>query len=86
MLVLNEGGSGGPATSADALAYAQTINATFPVLADGGGQLAAATPITGKYRPELCVLAPDMTILECATGHNKVPGLLDSIKAHAGLL
>ena len=84
--MLNEGGTPGlPPVSGDAAAYAQSIGVSFPCLEDGTAQIAAATPLTGVYRPELCALAPDMTILQCETGANKSDALLNMIKAHAGL-
>ena len=86
IVLLNEGGvPGGVATSMDAANYAQSIGASFPCLADHTGQITSSTPLTGMYRPELCALAPDMTILQCETGHDKYQALLTTIQAHAEL-
>ena len=86
LFALYEGGSGNPATEADAQAYATQLNITqFPVMADGSFLLPNATPMQANVHPQTCILGPDMTILHCVKGHNAVPGLLDTIKTHAGL-
>jgi len=41
--------------------------------------------MTQENNPELCALAPDMTIVDCTWGHGKIEEMLDNIRAHAGL-
>ena len=36
-------------------------------------------------RPELCALAPDLTILDCYTGHGTHEQALEDIRIHAGI-
>jgi hypothetical protein len=54
------------------------------VFADGNGVIAGATPMTNEAHPELCVIAPDMTILSCDSGHGTIESGLDVIREHAG--
>jgi len=86
LFALYEGASGNPASAADASAYAQQVGInSFPVFADGSYSIASATPMTQAVHPEMCALAPDWTIISCASGHGTYSGLLNDIKAHAGL-
>lgn len=84
LFVLYEGGSGAPATANDVSLYAQAINAqTFPVMADAGGfNVSANTPMSTLSHPQMCAIAPDMTILNCYTGHGGHNQALDAIRGH----
>ncbi len=85
LFALYEGGSGKPATAQDAKGYAEQLGITkFPVLADPDLGYATATPMTQMVHPEQCIVGPDMTILQCSSGHDKVPMLLEAIKGYAG--
>lgn len=80
------GGSGSPATARDCEAYAETIGSpSFPVFADGESLIAGATPMTQEVNPEICAIAPDMTIIKCFTGHGSHEQALIQIMDHAGL-
>ena len=84
--MLYEGGSGGAATEYDCADYAEEIgNPDFPVFADGTEKMANATPMTTNTHPEVCGLAPDMTIISCHASHGGYERALDDIKEHAGL-
>jgi hypothetical protein len=41
--------------------------------------------MTQQNNPEMCALTPEMEIIGCAWGHGKIEGMLDDIRAHAGL-
>ena len=85
IFALYEGASGYPATEDDCDSYADIIgNPDFPVMADGDKLLAAHTPMTQDRHPEMCALAPDMTIISCYAGHGGYDQALDAIMAHAG--
>ena len=86
IFALYEGGDEGPATAEDCAAYAEYIgNPTFPVMSDGLKRTVDVTPMTLDNHPEMCALAPDMTILGCHTGHGSYEGAMDDIRAHAGI-
>ena len=86
LFALYQGASGYPATGNDCESYAETIgDPDFPVMADGEGLISGATPMTQERHPELCALAPDMTIISCYHGHNGYNDALDDIKEHAGI-
>jgi hypothetical protein len=86
IFAIYEGTGGNPANSADCEAYASDLGITeFPVLADGRQGLAGITPMTQQTHPEMCALAPDMTILGCYSGHGGYSNALDDIRDHAGL-
>ena len=86
IFALYEGASGYPATADDCDSYADTIgNPSFPVMADGDALISDHTPMTQTRHPEMCGLAPDMTIISCTYGHGGYDQVLDDIKAHAGL-
>jgi len=57
----------------------------FPVLADAQTLFASVTPMTQQVHPEMCALAPDMTIISCYSGHGGYEGALNDIRAHAGM-
>jgi hypothetical protein len=83
---LSEGGTGNPATAGDCAAYAKKLNITkFPVMADGSGQVAEATPMTGMAIPEVCALTPQMAVIDCWQGHKTYLEALKAIQQHAGL-
>jgi len=86
MFALYAGASGDNATEEDCAWYADYIgNPDFPVFADAGGAtIAAATPMTAEQHPELCVIGPNMELLECFSGHNKVEDGFSTIRAHVG--
>ena len=85
IFALYEGATGYPATADDCDAYADIIgNPDFPVMADGSNSIAENTPMTNRH-PEMCSLAPDMTIISCHVGHGGYNEALNAIKAHAGL-
>ncbi len=68
------------------MAYASEVGAqNFPVFADPGRAYANATPMTQAKHPEMCALAPDMTIIQCFDGHGAHFNALAAIKQHAGL-
>ena len=86
IFALYEGASGYPATEDDCDSYADTIgNPDFTVMADGDRLIAGATPMTQDRHPEMCGIAPDMTIITCFYGHGGYDQALEAIKAHAGL-
>ncbi len=86
IFALYAGLSGEPATENDSADYAALIdNPPFPVLADGERRSVSATPLTLDSYPEMCALAPDLTILGCYTGHGKHEDAFVDIEAHAGL-
>ena len=41
--------------------------------------------MTQQTHPEMCALTSDLEIIGCAQGHGKIEGMLDDIRAHAGL-
>lgn len=55
------------------------------MFADGEQSMVDATPMTQATHPEMCALAPDMTIISCDDGHNGYKNMLDDIREHAGL-
>ena len=70
IFALYEGSSGNPANSNDCASYADLIgNPSFPVMADELERTVDVTPITLTAHPEMCALAPDMTIPGCHLGH-----------------
>ena len=86
LFALYEGGSGGPATEDDCSAYAEYIDSPdFPVFADGDESIASATPISPQSHPQVCAIAPDMTIISCYAGHGEYVEALDDIEQHAGI-
>ena len=86
IFAIYEGTGGNPANSADSQAFAADLGITeFPVMADGRFGLANVTPMTQQTHPEMCALAPDLTILSCYSGHGGYENALDDIRAHAGL-
>jgi len=86
LFALYEGGAGGPATTEDCAAYAENIgDPDFPVFADGDKQISEHTPMTQERHPEMCALAPDMTIITCFAGHESYGDALQAIRDHAGL-
>lgn len=86
LFAIYEGGSGNPATPNDCALYAQAIGAqSFPVFADGSRTIANNTPMTQNTHPEMCALAPDMTIISCYSGHGAHNQAFAAIRTHAGL-
>ena len=86
LFAIYEGTGGNPATAVDAQAFANDLNITaFPVMADGRFGLASITPMTQNTHPEMCSLAPDLSILGCYSGHGGYEDALDDIREHAGL-
>ena len=86
IFTLYEGTSGGPANYNDIVSYHQTIGEPdFPILADGEGLLPDRTPMSGRVHPEICAIAPDMSIISCDSGHGGYQLAMDDIKDHAGL-
>jgi len=86
LFALYEGASGYPATENDCDSYADTIgNPDFPVMADGTEQIKSNTPMTQERHPEMCALAPDMTLISCYSGHGGYDKALADIKLDAGL-
>ena len=86
LFVLYEGASGNAAVVNDAIAYHERIGfPSFPVFADGEGQLADVTPMTETAHPEMCAITPDFEIISCYTGHGGYEEALQDIKADAGL-
>jgi hypothetical protein len=84
MFALFAGASGGPATADDAESYAAYIgNPNFPIFADANNVIVDATPMTQESYPEVCVIAPDMSLVQCYAGHGFVEAALDDVKAHA---
>ncbi len=78
--------SGEDATAEDCEAFADHIGAEFPVFADPGGvTISAATPMTTSTHPELCVITPDMELLQCFNGHRNIEPSLAQVRAHAGI-
>jgi hypothetical protein len=83
MIVVNKDGNNQPPTGDTATAYATTVGATYPVLADPTDGVAMGSPWNGSTLPGKCALAPDMTILTCWTGGGEDTQGYDAIKAHA---
>lgn len=84
VFALYQGGNKQPATQQDVKIYAQQLGITqFPVLADGVGAFAGTTPMTQLAHPEMCAVAPDMTLISCGSGHKGYLQRLQDIKAHA---
>ena len=54
-------------------------------MADEFEATAAVSPIELDHHPEMCAIAPDMTILGCYTGHGAYEYGLDDIRNHAGI-
>ena len=40
--------------------------------------------MTAVVHPELCVIGPDMSLIECFSGHNKLESGFDAVREHAG--
>ena len=86
IFVLSEGASGNPAAVEDVVAYAERIGSpNFPILAGGDGTIVAATPMDQIAHPEICVLTPELEIVECFTGHSGTDEAFDVIRSHAGI-
>ena len=86
LVAIFEGATGGQADEDDCESYAEVIgDPQHPVFADGDTLIADATPMTALSIPELCAIAPDMTIISCSQGHGAYEFILDDIKSHAGL-
>ena len=86
LLVLYESPSGYPAVPEDSISYADRIgNPNFPVFADGEKIVVNATPLTNYSRPEMCILSPEMEIVECYSGYDGYENALEGLKIHAGL-
>jgi hypothetical protein len=86
IFALYEGASGNAANADDCSAYAEHIGSpSFPVMSDGLERATDVTPMTLDGHPEMCALAPDMTILGCHMGHGAYEYAWDDIRAHAGL-
>ena len=84
VFALYENGSHQPPNAQDVKIYAQQLGITqFPVLADGVGAFANATPMTQSTHPEVCAVAPDMTLISCGSGHKSYLQRLQDIKSHA---
>ena len=78
--------SGEPVTAEDVEYYADYIgNPRFPIFADAGGEtLSAATPMTAEQYPELCIISPDMELIDCVAGHEQLDHSFSVIREHAG--
>ena len=86
LFALYEGASGNPATPEDCANYADVIgNPSFPVMADQLHRAMDVTPMDLIAHPEMCALAPDMTILGCYTGHGTYEQAFEDIRRHAGI-
>ena len=84
--MLYEGASGSPATAQDSAGYAETIDfPNFPIFADGNQLVAETTPLTNETLPEVCSLAPDLTIIKCYSGHGGYENSFNDIRIHAGM-
>jgi hypothetical protein len=80
---LHEDVDGNPPDGQDALAYADAVKVSIPVMADGSNQVLDATPWSGVARPGKCALSPSMELLACYNGEDDTPGF-EAIQAHAG--
>lgn len=86
MFVIYAGFTGYDATDEDCASYAEHIGSPdFPVFADGDRLLHEVTPMNGETHPEICAIGPDMTILDCWSGHGSVDTALTLIRETAGL-
>ncbi|MCP4872459.1 MAG: hypothetical protein GY898_27515 [Proteobacteria bacterium] len=56
----------------------------FPVGADTDREVLDATPFNGEVAAGKCVLADDLEILDCRTGHGSEQWAWDAILEHAG--
>jgi len=71
MLALYEGVRDPIPSGEEMMSYAEYIGAEFmPVLGDQSGRLIEASGWDGNSMPGQCVLAPDMTMLDCYTGED----------------
>ena len=87
LFVLYEGSSYGvPAVKQDVELYAEVIDyPNFPIMADGNGLVAGATPLTNEVHPEMCAVSPEFEIIKCYSGHGGYEDALQDIRNHAGL-
>lgn len=84
IFALYQGASGNPAVAEDVAAYANTIgNPLFPVLADGIGAIAGATPMNLQTHPQMCALSPEFEIISCYSGHGGYEDALTDIVEHS---
>lgn len=68
-----------------AVRYSETVSAEgFPVLADPEAAVLQATPWDGTSLPGLCVLSPDMVMVECTDGAGKLEDLAALVVEEAG--
>ncbi len=86
IFALYEGAGGQPAVEEDVESYSERIGSPeFPVMADGNGGIAGATPMTQFTHPEMCGLTPELEIISCYSGHGGYENALSDIRDHAGL-
>lgn len=72
-----------PPTAEDAAIYAKAIQSVaLPVLVDPDQRMLTDTGWDGAGMPGLCVLAPDMTMLDCWSGMDDARAVA-AIEAHA---
>jgi len=86
MVALFQGATGGEPTPDEADEYAEVLGVKrrIPVLADTKVRTIERTPYDGGSLPGLCVLSPEMVMLECYDGHGEYEKALDFIEADAG--
>ena len=83
LAVLFQNSAGSQLTGQDAKDYAADLgNPSHPVLADPSEQVLEFTDYDGSVLPGMCVLSPQMEMLECIEGREH-DELFDVIRAHA---
>jgi hypothetical protein len=83
--VLFDDRGGNPAKAESAVDYSADLveadadSVFVPVLADPAREVFEVTPYDGSQLPGLCLLDPQMIMVECTTGHEQFAALLDQI-------
>jgi hypothetical protein len=83
--VLFDDRGGNPADADSAVDYAADLvegdadSVMVPVLADPARAVFEVTPYDGSVLPGLCLLDPQMVMVECTTGHGQFEALLEQI-------
>ena len=81
MIVLYEDIHANAPDGADATAYAEEVSAELiPVLSSLDQTIMTATPWDPMVLPGKCLLSPDLTILDCKTGHGDDEEYFDIIQ------
>ena len=83
MIILFENTTYDAPTPEDATDYHEEIGSpSYPVFADTAEALFDAVPYDGSSLPGICLVTPEMELLECTSGHG-MEQFLETIQDHA---